>query len=283
MSYRTLNLKATAKLLNSRADLIEKALCRIQASHQFVDISRLGFLDSFYFYCVLLSAGKSWGAGELPSFSSCERKLASTRTLVEKIYSSLYVNRVLAPNTKSSLFAFNIGAALDAPITFDLTQVCWTIGRGGGQSDKRSILTLLCSNLDSSKLSDRERLRLMLIQHECTGVFLEILAKNGVIAGRNEELEIFKLVKKLLAFLSPPRLILELRKAFGNRSFKKNINDASKNDMVPLLTELLRKQVRTVSFAEPRDSLESTSENSILEVSQNVVSSTFCERFLAIT
>jgi len=277
MSFPPLDPKATARLLNFRADVIEQALFRMHESHKFVDISQLGFLESFYLYCVLVAAGKHWCNGELPNSASNERKLAPTRILVEKIYASLHVSHVLVPNAKSSLFAFNIGAAPEAPITFDVTQVCWTIGTAKRHLNAAGNLTLLRTMLDSSRTCDREHLRLMLIQHECVGLFLQVLEKNRVIVGKNDELEILKLVEDSLAFVSPQALIFGLGKAFESSSFKQKINYACQTEFGSSIMEILRQQLHPVSLSKFCRHLKNPSETSILEASQYVVSSTFCK------
>jgi hypothetical protein len=270
-----LNLATTVTALHQRTDLIEEALQDLRRDLKPVEYSSLEFLDAFYLYCILVAAEGNWYDNELPPLCSYRVNFSSTRLLAEQVYSRLRIKRILIPSIHSPIFAFSIGDALKAPITFDTSRVSWTMAVTRPYSEIPEVLTTLRSLIESSRVEALEALRRTLIAHECVNVVVSRLNNTGVRSNLLTESSLLTGLQYSLRRNSVKATLLVIKRTFADPELRRKMKRANPDLLGTIVSEKLTEYADEISFAKFSSNINDPIETKLLRDGKSVLCRVF--------
>lgn len=281
LERRPLNAEATAAMLNQRVDLIEEVLQSLRQNLRSIDYTDLSFLDTFYLYCVLRASQDGWCGNELPSLLSHSVVFAPTRLLADQAYRRLRQERIIIPSVHSPITAFNISGANNAPITFDVNRVAWTLANSSPHLDNVKLLCQLRAKLDLWTRQTGEELRLRLLEHECVNLIVCGLRNLNVEVDATTEIVLISAVQSGVRHLPVRTVMLVIEIVFADLAFRKAIRNSKGRQLGEVASKALFGYIEKMPLSQFTPDIQSTAADSLLSESGFLISQVFYECFLA--
>lgn len=164
--------RANEIVLAQHTARITQALSRVQTDASPIEYSELSYVQSFFLYSALVAANAGWEGNRLASMDSQPGELGPTPDLSQRVYKTLYEDRIISPDPASDPRAFTIRDE-DGAINFSFESVGWVLAPDASGRSMKEVFSLLLTRLDDPEPDAVEQLWFMVAESECRRYFLK--------------------------------------------------------------------------------------------------------------
>lgn len=165
------DIKANELALEQHRARVARALARAEGGVVPVDYLALSYVQSFFLYSVLVAANAGWEGIRIASLDSQPGKLAPTPELSERVYRTLYEDKIIVPDPASDPRAFSIRNE-DGAIQFSFASVRWVLAPDASGRTMKEVFSLLLQRLDDPEPDAVRELWFLIAESECRRYFL---------------------------------------------------------------------------------------------------------------
>lgn len=166
----TADMRANEVALKEHRDRVTKALSRADGGVLPIEYLALSYVQSFFLYSALVAANSGWEGSRIAPMDSQPGKLAPTLDLSERVYKTLYEDKIIFPDPASDPRAFRIVDEAGA-IEFSFASVRWVLAPDSSGRTMKDVFSLLLERLDAPEPEAVEQLWFMIAESECRRYF----------------------------------------------------------------------------------------------------------------
>lgn len=164
--------RASEIALEQHTARVTRALSRVQGDASPIEYSELSYVQSFFLYSALVAANGGWEGSRLAPVDSQPGELGPTPDLSERVYRTLYEDKIISPDPTSDPRAFSIPDE-DRAIDFSFGSVSWILAPDASGRSMKEVFSLLLTRLDDPEPDSVEQLWFLVAESECRRYFLK--------------------------------------------------------------------------------------------------------------